>query len=336
MTGRIMFWVPLVGLICTACAGDAAPPRRLEATSPGTVSAAAGSGGGPVTQPGLSGGAPIDNMLPGTIALTPSMPENPGACNQDVDIVFVLDVSGSMAPPLTRLDKEVDLVDAALKTKNLPSPAHYGLVIFVDDWKTMNAGAPYMTLDLLKAELTTQISMTSGNAGRQVDPNGFNVDWPENSLDALFAAAMEFQWRPAATTLRTIIHITDASFWDLMDVSSGADTEKLGFGGMGSMHSYAQTIDALRAQKIWVNTFSAHTGGPPDGMMSPPSHGDNRGTSVNVGIGFFEPYKGMPSIAMQTGGFAWDIDDVFDGKISLAQPINMSIEVHQCAQYPLN
>jgi hypothetical protein len=44
----------------------------------------------------------------------------------------------------------------------------------------------------------------------------------------------------------------------------------------------------------------------------------------------------MPSIPMATGGFSWDIDDVYDGKISLATPINMSIEAHQCAVYPLN
>jgi hypothetical protein len=42
----------------------------------------------------------------------------------------------------------------------------------------------------------------------------------------------------------------------------------------------------------------------------------------------------MPSIADATGGLAWDIDDVFDMKISLATPINESIEAHQCAVYP--
>jgi hypothetical protein len=45
---------------------------------------------------------------------------------------------------------------------------------------------------------------------------------------------------------------------------------------------------------------------------------------------------GKPSIPDATGGFAWDIDEVFDGKISLATPINMSIEVHQCAAYPVD
>jgi hypothetical protein len=69
-------------------------------------------------------------------------------------------------------------------------------------------------------------------------------------------------------------------------------------------------------------------------MMSPPSHGEWRGTAVNVGVGYFEPYGGKPSLAEATGGVAWDIDEVFDMKISLATPINESIAAHQCAVYP--
>jgi hypothetical protein len=101
-----------------------------------------------------------------------------------------------------------------------------------------------------------------------------------------------------------------------------------------SQHGYKETIEALRAQKIWVNTFAAKTGGPPDGMMAPPSHGQFRGISVNVGLGFFEPYNGQPAIPSATGGSAWDIDDVYDGKISLGTPIEMSITARQCINYP--
>jgi len=259
-------------------------------------------------------------------------------CNQDVDIVFVLDVSGSMIPPLTKLEAESSLVDAALNAKALPSPQHYGLVIFVDDVQVMNGGMPYANVAALQAELQNQIDMTNANASRQVNGDPNNLTWPENSLDALYAAATQFQWRPADSTLRTIILITDASFWDLTEPSSGSDVEANPglFPEQASMHGYDDTVAALRSQMIWVNTFTAKTGGPPDGMTSPPSHGDFRGTSVDVGIGFFEPYRGKPSIPDATGGFAWDIDEVFDGKISLATPINQSIEVHQCAAYPVD
>ena len=37
---------------------------------------------------------------------------------------------------------------------------------------------------------------------------------------------------------------------------------------------------------------------------------------------------------MQAQSLAWDLDDVYDMKISLATPINESIAAHQCAVYP--
>lgn len=263
-------------------------------------------------------------------------------CNQDVDVVFVLDVSGSMIPPLTRLEAEVGMVDAALQAKNLPSPPHYGLVIFVDDVGVQNGGQPYADVAALTAAVTSEIGITNINAPRQVDAAQFNnLSWPENSLDALYAAATEFAWRPADNTLRTIIHVTDASFWDGDGVSSTAG-DPMGLEPAGgcptgnpcSMHSYDETIAALRDAAIWVNTFAAKTGGPPGVTPSPPSHGGFRGVDVNVGIGFFEPYDGRPALADSTGGLAWDIDEVFDGVISLATPINDSIEDSQCMEYP--
>lgn len=295
--------------------------------SQGAPTAPAGAG---------SAGRGFDN--PG-LAVVPIGPEPPsdGSCNQDVDIVFVLDVSGSMIPPLTTLEREVSLVDEALKTKNLPSPAHFGLVLFVDDILVMNTGMAYADVEAVKTELRAQIQLTNQTPPRQlVVADANNLTWPENGLDGLFEAATKFQWRPAEKTLRTIIMITDASFWDLTAASSGHDSEVNNgiFPDHKSMHDYDSTIAALREQKIWVNTFAAKTGGPPDGMMSPPSHGEWRGTTVNVGVGYFEPYKGKPSIAEQTGGFALDIDEVFDGKISLATPINEAVETQRCEMYP--
>jgi hypothetical protein len=324
----------IVSVVCGCGAGDT-DTRGLPSAATGTRS---GAGGAPASQSGgVAGNGFGNSSSPPIQPLVPNdQPED--SCNQDVDIVFVLDVSGSMIPPLTKLANEASLVDDALKAKALPSPPHYGLVVFVDDVQVMNGGMTYESVDALKAELANQISMTNASPPRQLDGTPNNLTWPENSLDALYAAATQFQWRPAASTLRTIILITDASFWDLTAPSSGSDTEANPglFPEQASMHGYDETIDALRSQMIWTNTFTAKTGGPPDGMTSPPSHGDYRGTSVDVGIGFFEPYMGKPSIADATGGFAWDIDEVFDGKISLATPINQSIEVHECAEYPVD
>lgn len=329
----VPFLLPLL-MVWTACGTD----KTMGGGRGFVQQSAAGSGSAVVVLPAgnvAPGGNPGGNIL-----LPPPMaaPANDGTCNQDVDIVFVLDVSGSMIPPLSTLEREVGLVDQALQTKNLPNPPHYGLVVFVDSAQTLNGGMPYADVEALKTELRTQIMTTQGDPSRQLGGAASdNLTWPENALDGLWAAATEFKWREPVKTLRTIILITDASFWDLTAASSGHMTELNTSGFFPthvSKHGYDETIAQVRMQQIWVNTFAAKTGGPPDGMMSPPSHGEFRGTTVNVGVGYFEPYNGKPSLADATGGAAWDVDDVFDMKISLATPINESIEARQCAVYP--
>jgi hypothetical protein len=329
-------WIFMIVLSCVACSTAPAPTtfrRGTAAVGGGLVASNVAGTAAPTAESQASSGP---NANPTTIAMLAPMDARPdGHCNQDVDVVFVLDVSGSMTPELTKLSAEVGMVDAALQTKNLPSPAHYGLVLFVDDVVVMNSGNPYPTIDALKAEVDNQATMTSGNSGREVMGDPLNFTWPENGLDALYAAATQYKWRPTATTLRIIFLITDASFWDGANPSSGADSEAPNpLVDHKSMHSYMETINALRMNQIWGNTFAAKTGGPPDGMTAPASHGQFRGISVDVGKGFFEPYMGQKSIPDATGGSAWDVDDVYDGKISLGTPIQMSIEARQCAMYP--
>jgi hypothetical protein len=326
-------WISVLVMTCAACSSSPDASASSRGMGPGAVPSAAGSA--PVTSIPLAGTSGAFDNSTGNLAVAPMMTMPDGSCNQDVDVVFVLDVSGSMTPSLTKLVAEVGKVDQALQTKNLPSPPHYGLVIFVDDLMVMNGGMPYANIEALKTEVMSQSDMTANSTGREVNGDPTNLTWPENLLDGLYAAATQYKWRPAEHTLRTIFAITDASFWDGTNPSSGADSEAPipGLDHM-SMHSYTDTIAALRMQQIWVNTFAAKTGGPPDGMQAPASHGSLRGISVDVGIGFFEPYKGQKPIAEATGGMAWDLDDVYDGKISLGDPIQMAIEVRQCAKYP--
>jgi hypothetical protein len=325
-----------VGLVgCAAAGGDGAPVPPQGGAGGGLAIGAGGALGGAGFASTGAGGGLINAGSSGSAGVGGATGKS---CNQDVDVVFVLDVSGSMIPPLTTLKKEVGLVDIALLAKNLPSPPHYGLVIFVDDVVVMNGGAPYPDVTGLSAAVSAEIGTTNAVPTRQAGPGGpVNLSWPENSLDGLYAAATAFKWRPAATTLRTVIHITDASFWDLTAVSSAAGDPgnlEANTGGVTSAHSYDDTIAALRANSIWVNTFTARTGGPPGFPLSPPSHGLFRGVSVNVGIGFHENYNRKPSIAASTGGLAWDIDQVFDGVISLATPINQAIAQAHCTEYP--
>ena len=349
-TARPCGFVALAALLAVACSAGGEGQSGPE---PAVGPAGGGSGGVP---PSGAGGDPGWTPPPDTGGGAGG--EEGGAivtnCNQDVDVVFTLDVSGSMVSPLTFVQNEVAKVDAALQAKNLPSPPHYGLVIFVDDVIVLNGAAPYPDVVAFAAAVTEQINLTNTVPTRQCDPAlEANASWPENSLDALFLAATMFQWRPAATTLRTIIHLTDASFWDGNLVSS-AEGDPLALEPAGqcsvgalimppggctmtsSAHTYEETIQALRDNQIWVNTFAALTGGPPvTGVaVGPASHGPWRGVEVNVGIGFHEPYRGLNSIAVSTGGLAWDIDAVFDGFISLADPINQAIEDRQCVEYP--
>src|SRR5262245_22813363 len=131
-------WV--VGMwLLVACATEAPDSSRRRSSGLGT-------GGGPAPAPLAGSGGSFGNPPPSTGfagMAPPPMPVDDGNCNQDVDVVFTLDVSGSMVPPLTRLVEEVGMVDAALLAKNLPSPPHYGLVIFVDDVVMMNGGQPF-------------------------------------------------------------------------------------------------------------------------------------------------------------------------------------------------
>lgn len=282
-------------------------------------------------------------------------------CEKDVDVVFVVDVSGTMGPALSKIVDEVGKVHEALLNRGLPSEPRYGLVTFVDDVLVQNGGQPYTDVDALIQAVSLEVAASAAGWRQATDPiTNPNASWPENSLDALYAAAKEFPWRDAEATHRTIIHVTDASFWDGTNVSSRAgDPENLeppgGCSFLGAMaplqllvdlaggtcrlvssqHSYDETIEALRSEQIWTNTFAAKTGGPPTGQPVPASHGIFRGTQVNVGIGFHEPYDGKPSIAESTGGLAWDLDEVYDGKISLATPIIEAIERTQCMSYPI-
>lgn len=330
-----------VGCVIGCVTGCSASDDGGKSGKHGDDGSSAGTGGVVDT---VTAGDGFDNSAAGEVIQQPESGAGAvevidgGSCNQDVDIVFVLDVSGSMIPPLTKLEAEVDKVDAALLSKNLPGPPHYGLVIFVDDVVVLNGGAPYADITAVRAAITSEISTTNLMPARQAAAGGpINLDWPEDSLDGLYAAATEFQWRDAANTLRTVIHITDASFRDLTKVSSAAGDPMMletGAGTITSVHSYDDTIKALRDASIWVNTFTAKTGGPPGLNVAPPSHGAFRGVDVNVGIGFFEPYDGRNSIADSTGGLAWDIDDVFDGVISLSTPINEAVQDRQCVTYP--
>ncbi len=230
-------------------------------------------------------------------------------CTDAVDIVFVMDVSTSMGPFLSKLAEEMPVVDAAAKALNLSSAPHYGLVVFVDDTELVNGGAPYEDIGALRSQFQSWADFTS--QGTQIDSNVESFSMPENSLDALYRAANEFQWRPAETTLRVVIHTTDDAFWN------GPTTTPE---GILAVHGYSDTVAALEQAKVRVFSFAEKWGGEDE--------------TDDVSAGWFKPFDGMATVPASTGGSVFELGQVLSNQISLSASISGAVAEAHCKPYP--
>lgn len=226
---------------------------------------------------------------------------------EQVDVVFVVDVSTTMGFMVDRVEQGIGEVDAAIR--GLARDPRYGLVVFVDDVLVANGGQAFTEITDLQAELTRWRHFTSSN--RQIQSPESNLDWPENSLDALHAAATRFDWRPASSTLRLVVHATDDDFGEAPAIQSGQRVE----------HTYRETVEALRDREIRVATFGASLGGQCE--------------CLDVKPGLRAPYFGQPSIPDATGGAAFDIDAVAKGDLSFASAVKSTLGSTICRAYPL-
>ena len=294
-----------LGFTATACAGEREQPSLYDDGDGGLTLQAEDESEATAEASGDGDGDPIK-----LDTLMESADDGPGPdeCLEDVDIVFVMDVSTTMGPFFDKLESEIAAVHAALANYDLPNPPHYGLVVFVDDFTIVNLGAPYTDVAALEADFAYWNSFTASNA--QTSGNGFNSTWTENSLDALYAAAAVFQWRPPDTTLRMIIHTTDDTFWNGPTVADGVSIN----------HNYAETVDLLQANEIRMFTFADLLGG--------------QSGSDDVSMGFFTDFQGQPPIPAQTGGAAYNIGEVLAGIVSLSQAITDSVDDSYCEDYP--
>jgi hypothetical protein len=229
-------------------------------------------------------------------------------CYDAIDVVFVLDVSTSMGPMLQALEEDIAEVWAAADAlTELDEATHFGLVVFVDDYLVANGGETFTDVTTLQTRFNQWYTHTSSN--EQTQSTASNTDWPENSLDALYAAAADYNWRDPDTTLRVVIHATDDTF--LEAPASFAS-------GIAVQHDYADTVAALQAGTIRVMSFAAHLGGP---------LGD-----ADVEPGFFTDYAGQSAIPAATSGAAYEIADV-GGTLSLAAAINEFVAEEFCEDY---
>src|SRR5690606_15797206 len=111
------------------------PPAEGTTTSEPPGSTGPTPGGTTQVDPGSSSSAADEaDTGPGVhydLGTVPDMPNS--ECEHDVDIVFVMDVSTTMAGFINMLADEMLAVDAAIQALDLPSPPNYGLAVFVDD-----------------------------------------------------------------------------------------------------------------------------------------------------------------------------------------------------------
>ncbi|MEM6993089.1 MAG: hypothetical protein AAF721_21430 [Myxococcota bacterium] len=272
----------------------------------GDETTAGGSTG--TSSPGSDDAADDGSPIGFDLGNIPDVPANVDeTCVEDVDVVFVMDVSTTMGGFLSALGDEILAVDAALQSYNLPSDPHYGLVVFVDDFALLNAGAPYADANALQDDFVFWADFTSSN--QQVSGGNSNSTWPENSIDALHAAATGFQWRDPETTSRIIIHTTDDTFWD------GPTTGN----GIPIVNSYVDTVDALQAEEIRVYSFADDIGGSCN--------------CLDVTPGWSTPYMAETPVPEATDGAVYEIAQILSGMTSLSDAITASVEDSICNPY---
>ncbi|MCA9661831.1 MAG: hypothetical protein KC486_26060 [Myxococcales bacterium] len=251
----------------------------------------------------------VRGVAHGTAAVVPEIAcEDPERRpKEQFDVVFVVDVSTTMGFMVDKVEQGIVEVDATLR--GLGKDPRYGLVVFVDDVELANGGAAFTSVKELQAELRRWRTFTSSN--RQIHSPEANLDWPENSLDALHLAAAGFAWRPASTTARLIVHATDDDFGEAPVIQSGQAVK----------HTYKETLDVLRAQEIRVSTFAAKLGGQCE--------------CLDVKPGLLASFGALPSLPDATGGAAFDIDEVAAGRLSLAAAVQATFNDAICRSYPL-
>jgi hypothetical protein len=297
----------VAGCLLVACASEARDDTQAATTIPTTLSGSSSSDTAEDSSETSSGEVLLDvGDGPDTTTADPDT-AGPNACEQDIDVVFVMDVSTTMGPFLDTLADQMLVVDQAIAALELPSPPHYGLVVFVDDFALLGQGQAYADAAALQADFQMWSAFTSSNS--QVSGNGSNGTWPENSLDALHIAASAFAWRPADSTLRIDIHTTDDTFSEAPAVVDGITVQ----------HDYPQTVQALQDQQIRVFSFTADIGGSCN--------------CDDVSMGWSTPYQGQTPIPEATDGARFDIDEVLAGTLDLSEAINTSIEGAVCDPY---
>jgi len=263
--------------------------------------------GGDTAEPTTGGSTGDDAGFNFDLGQPPDAPGIDPRCEQNLDIVFVIDVSTTMSQFIGILSAEILAVDAAVADLALLGEPHYGLAVFVDDALLLNDGAPYDDASALQADFDQWAAFAGSN--QQVGGGNGNFTWTENSLDALHFAAADFDWRPIATTTRMIVHVTDDTFWDGPTNGNGVPIQ----------YGYAETVDILQSHAVRVFSFADDIGGACG--------------CDDVTPGWSTPYMGMAPIPMATDGGVFPINEILGAQLSLTAALDAAVEQSICTAY---
>jgi len=258
-------------------------------------------------------------------------PNGDGAvCEDVIDVVFVLDTSSSMGFVLEQLEAQIAQVVTA--SNQLAPDSHFGLIVFQDNiWLDttgpMANGNVHVSAATLQAAFRNyRLNYTANDRNPGDGPTGPTTQNPiceENSLDALYAAAADFPWRPNAT--RVVILATDDTFleWpdNYGDRDADGDTTSTDFpreGNYPAARTFEETVATLRAARARVFAFN---------RLVPPSILFRCGTGRRYGWehitdGWTSPYAANAPFPDQTDGGAFDLALVENNQLSLAATIN--------------
>jgi hypothetical protein len=264
-------------------------------------------------------------------------------CTNDIDVVFVLDVSSTMNFVLQRLESEIDKVVTA--SNALKDGAHFGLVIFADNGALVTTGdleggkVHTTSTTLRKAFANARTTYTAKNRNPGDGPTGPTTQNPiceENSVDALQLAAAEFPWRKNAA--HVVIVATDDTFLENPDNYGDRDgdgaTNKTDFpreGDYPARFSLDDAVSALKGSGVRVFSFTRVKAAS---LLEGCGTGRRFDAADAFAWGWSKPFKGKPAIPEATGGKNFDLDAVRSGKLSLTATINEVVLESHCAGPP--
>jgi hypothetical protein len=174
---------------------------------------------------------------------------------------------------MAALDAEVRKYDAQ---------PHYGAVVFVDQVEVIDAGKPTSSVARLDQSLFPFIAAADSNL--QPDFETPNSEDAENGLDALHAAATQFEWRDPVDALHLVVYLGDGPI-------AGRGQA---LGSVTVQHGYAAVAEAMDDAEARVVGFT------PSGTR-----------------GFRRAWSDEATLPEQTGGTAFSLQRFEDGRLSL-------------------